>query len=150
MTDSPATAEARRRAAIITAARKYLAVPWRHLGRGIHGLDCVGLVVMVCRDLGISGYDLATYPREPVSAEFLSHFLKGGGIRVPIDGALPGDLMLFREQRYPCHVAILSERDGHATIIHAHATRRTVLEEVLIPVWLSKRVAAVRLPGTRT
>lgn len=147
--DDTRAAEARRRAAAIIAARKYLGTPWQHLGRSVHGLDCVGLVVMVCQQLGISDYDIATYPREPVAAQFLDHFIKGGGARIPIGAALPADLMLFREQRYPCHVAILSERDGAATIIHAHATRRLVLEEVLIPEWLGKRVAAIRLPGMR-
>ncbi len=142
-------AEARRRAAIITEARKYLGTPWHHLGRSRHGLDCVGLVVMVCRALEISGYDVATYPREPKSSEFLAHFLAGGGVRVALESALPGDLMLFREIRYPCHVGIMSERDGLQTIIHAHATRRRVLEEAMIDEWRSRRVAAIRLPGTR-
>jgi cell wall-associated NlpC family hydrolase len=137
------------RAAVLAEARKHAkdGVRWEHMGRTVHGLDCVGLIVIVCATLGISDYDLDTYPREPKSSEFLDHFTKGGGTRIPINAALPGDLMLFREGRYPCHVAFLSERDGLATIIHAHATRRMVLEEVLIREWLVKRVAAVRLPG---
>lgn len=135
------------RAAVLAEARRYIGTPWRHRGRSVHGLDCVGLPRMVCVSLGISDYDLDTYPREPISSEFLDHFTRGGGTRVPINAALPGDLMLFREGRYPCHVAILSERDGLPTIIHAHATRRKVLEEVLIPEWTAKRVAAIRLPG---
>lgn len=139
--------EADRRTAVIREARKWLGTPWRHLGRSDHGLDCVGLVRMVCVELNISGYDLDTYPRDPKSSEFLSHFILAGGTRIPILEALPGDLMLFREQRFPCHVAILSDRDGQSTIIHAHATRRMVLEEVMISQWLEKRVAAIRMPG---
>jgi len=135
------------RAVILAEARTYARTPWRHLGRNEHGIDCVGLIVAVCAALGISDYDLKTYPREPKSSEFLDHFTRGGGTRIPINAALPGDLLLFREGRYPCHVAILSERDGLPTIIHAHATRRMVLEEALIPEWMAKRVAAIRLPG---
>ncbi len=132
---------------VVSVARSYLGTPWRHLGRSEHGLDCVGLIVVVCSILKLSGYDLKTYPREPRSSEFLEHFLRGGGTRVALDAAFPGDLVLFREQRYPCHVAFLSERDGLPTIIHAHATRRAVLEEVLVSIWLAKRLAAIRLPG---
>jgi hypothetical protein len=95
----------------------------------------------------LSDYDIVTYPREPVSSQFLSHFTGGGGTRIPIVQALPGDLLIFREQHFPCHVGILSERGGQTTIIHAHATRRMVIEEPMISVWAEKRVAAVRLPG---
>lgn len=144
------------RSRVIEEARRHLGVRWQHLGRTDHGLDCVGLIVVVCVALGLSDYDLRTYPREPVSSQFLQHFLSGGGRRVPINEALPADLILFREQRYPCHVAILSEQStigpDHvalplATVIHAHATRRMVLEEALIGDWLKNRVAAIRLPG---
>lgn len=147
--EDAANAEARRRAEVITAARKYIGVKWQHLGRGMHGLDCVGLVVVVCRQLGISGYDVATYPREAAGSQFLAHFIRGGGVRVSVDAALPADLLLFRERRYPCHVAILSQCGAAATIIHAHATRRAVLEEVLAKEWPARRVAAIRLPGMR-
>lgn len=146
------------RGAVIAEARKHLGVRWQHLGRSNHGVDCVGLVVLVCLALDLSQYDLKTYPREPKSSEFLGHFLSGGGQRVAINEALPGDLMLFREQRYPCHVSFLSETTTIPsgperavlripTIIHAHATRRVVLEEPLVGEWLQKRVAAIRLPG---
>jgi len=135
------------RAAVLAEARSLVDTPWHHLGRSEHGLDCVGLVRVVCMRLGISDYDLATYPREPKSSQFLGHFLAAGGTRVPLDAALPADLLLFREKHYPCHVAILSERNGLPSIIHAHATRRKVVEEALIPEWMAKRVAAIRMPG---
>ena len=139
-------AEAQHRAAIIREARRWIGTPWRHLGRSAHGLDCVGLVVMVCRALDLSSYDITGYGRDPRAADFVGHFTAGGGTRIPIAAALPGDLLLFREERYPCHAGILSDRDGIATVIHAHATRRKVLEEVLIREWLDKRVAAIRVP----
>jgi cell wall-associated NlpC family hydrolase len=139
------------RADVVAAARTWIGATWHHQGRSEHGVDCVGLVVMVCRSVGLAGYtdaaDVASYPREPKAADFVGYFLKGGGTRVPILDALPGDLLLFREQRYPCHVAILASDPRGATIIHAHATRRAVLEEAMIAEWLGKRVAAIRLPG---
>lgn len=132
---------------IVAEARSWIDVPWHHLGRSQAGIDCVGLVVMVSRALKISDYDLNTYPREPVASRFLDHFLKAGHTQIPILTALPGDLYIFREQRFACHVGFVSARDGQATIIHAHTRRRKVLEEPLIGEWADKRVAAMRLPG---
>ena len=42
---------------IVAAARGWLGVPWRHQGRSRAGVDCVGLVVVVCRSLGLSDHD---------------------------------------------------------------------------------------------
>lgn len=33
--------------------KKYLGVPYRHLGRDLTGTDCYGLVVLIYKDLGI-------------------------------------------------------------------------------------------------
>lgn len=128
-------------------ARAWIGTPWKHLGRTRHGIDCVGLVVQVCRVLGLSDYDLAAYPREPKGPEFLQHFLKAGGRRLPLDNAMPGDLILFREGRFPCHVAIVVDGRSGPAIVHAHATRRKVLEEPLAGEWMDKRLAAIAIPG---
>lgn len=61
------------RETVVAEARRWLDVRWEHQGRSAHGLDCVGLVVMVCRALGLSAYDLAAYPREPVASSFVQH-----------------------------------------------------------------------------
>jgi cell wall-associated NlpC family hydrolase len=34
---------------IVSAARSWLGVPWRHQGRTRQGVDCAGLVVLVGR-----------------------------------------------------------------------------------------------------
>ncbi len=141
------------RARVLEEARSYIGTRWEHLGRTPRGLDCVGLVVIVCKTLGLSDYDLQTYSREPVASQFLSHFIGGGGTRIPLDSAQPGDLIVFREERFPCHVAFRSEKAPSPdeaplnTIIHAHTTRRKVVEEPMIDHWMAKRVAAIRLPG---
>jgi lipoprotein Spr len=129
---------------IVGSAQGYLGVTFRHQGRNpVAGLDCVGLVVQVCKDNELTGYDFSTYSRRPDGSAFLHHFIEAGCFRKPVLDALPGDLMIFREASYPCHVAILS---GNNKMIHAYIRRRKVVEELLAGQWPDKRVACVQLP----
>ena len=68
------------RAQVVDAARKWLGTPWRHQGRNTHGIDCVGLVVVVCKGLGISSYDDTGYGRDPDPHKFLPHFDGSGAV----------------------------------------------------------------------
>jgi len=55
-----------RKAEFVEAARSYLGVPFRHLGRNRNGLDCVGLVLCAAHDVGLlGGIDYTTYDRIP-------------------------------------------------------------------------------------
>lgn len=55
--------------------------------------------------------------------------------------------MLFRDSAYPCHAAIVGVRDSKLTIIHAHASRRKVVEEPIDQAdWISRAVAAFEFP----
>lgn len=132
---------------IVNEARSWLGVRWTHQGRTREGIDCAGLVILVGRDLGLTHYDTTAYRRRPDHAKFIDYFLAGGGTRVPLVKARPGDVLLFTEQAYPCHSSIISEKNGVPHIIHAHLPRRGVVEEPLIEPWLSKRVAAFAFPG---
>lgn len=133
------------RETVVAEARGWIGTRWVHQGRSAHGIDCVGLVVLVCRALTIWDYDVAGYPREP-DGTFLSHFHRAGGIRIPLLTAEAGDLMLFRDAVYACHVGFVGCVGLAQTVIHAHATRRKVLEEPLVGEWRSSWVAAFRLP----
>jgi cell wall-associated NlpC family hydrolase len=102
---------------------------------------------MVRSALGIGDYDLAGYPREP-DWTFMNHFFKAGGVRVAILKAQPADLLLFADARSPCHVGIITARNGdlmHMT--HALATRHKVLEEPVVFEWQRKQIAAIQMPG---
>lgn len=120
---------------------------WLHQGRNRQGIDCIGLVVVVRRELGIGDYDLSGYPREP-DGTFMNHFFKAGGVRVAIPQAQPADLLLFRDATSPCHVGIITARNGEVMhMAHAHMTRRKVVEEPVLHEWQRKWVAAIRMPG---
>jgi cell wall-associated NlpC family hydrolase len=135
------------REAVVTEARSWIDVRWVHQGRGRHGIDCIGLIVVVRRALEIGDYDISGYPRAP-DGTFMSHFLKAGGVRIGILKAQPADLLLFRDSKSPCHVGIITARSGDLMYMtHALATRHKVLEEPVVGEWQRKWVAAFRMPG---
>jgi len=135
------------RSQIVDAARSWVGVPFLHQGRNRHGVDCVGLAVVVMSELGLGSYDFTGYARRPESRDFLQHMLAGGGIRIPLDAARPGDVIAFRDSITPCHLAIVSEKSAVLHLIHAHALRRRVVEEPYAHEWLNKRLAAFQMPG---
>lgn len=130
---------------ILSAARLWLGTPWRHQGRGPGGVDCVGLIVRVARDLGLSDYDLTGYDRRARGVGFLEHF-EANLVSVPIADAQPADILVFADQAYPCHCGFLSHWRGAAHVIHAHALRRKVIEEPYAGEWRQKVKRAYRFP----
>jgi cell wall-associated NlpC family hydrolase len=135
------------REAVVDEARSWIGVRWLHQGRSRHGIDCIGLVVVVRRALGIGDYDISGYPRAP-DGSFMSHFLAAGGVRIGILRAMPADLLLFKDARSPCHVGIVTARSGDVMhMAHAYAPRHKVLEEPVVNEWQKKWVAAFQMPG---
>ncbi|MBX6323088.1 MAG: C40 family peptidase [Rhodospirillaceae bacterium] len=134
--------------AIIAAARSWKGVPWRHQGRSRQGVDCVGLVVAVARDLGLHPVDWTAYRRHAADREIVARF-RAQLHEVPLAEAQPGDVLLFREQAYPCHAAILSVWHGVPHIIHAHASRRQVVEEPYAGDWPARATHAFQMSDIR-
>lgn len=130
----------------VEAARTWLGVPFRHQGRTRAGVDCVGLLVCVAREMGIRARDVTGYTREAKGMGFLEHF-RGQMAEVPVISAQAGDVLIFVETVYPCHTGILSQRHGVAHLIHAHAPRRKVIEEPFAGEWRRKVRFAFRFPG---
>lgn len=127
---------------IVNAARKYIGVRWLHQGRNrINGLDCVGLLVVVAQDLGLSNYDFKAYQRHPVGGNFLDHFdlnLK----RVDPRFETGGDITIFKESAYPYHTGFLTNQ---GTLVHSSIRRKSVVEEPY-DHWQHKRCFAFRFP----
>lgn len=135
--------------AVADQARSYIGTRWRHQGRSrLHGLDCFGLLWRVAEDLGCPISDETGYARVPNGFSFVE------GMRARFDpikiiDAQSGDVLVFHEQRYPCHTGIVvPNRAGvPANIVHAHARRRSVVEEPLVQEWGMKAVMAFRFWG---
>lgn len=113
---------------IVAEARTWLGVPWRHQGRTRAGIDCVGLLVCVARALGLSDYDRSGYGRHAQGQAFVHHF-RAAMDPIAIAAAGPGDVLVFADRAYPCHCGVLTEKHGVPHLLHAHATRRKVIEE---------------------
>jgi cell wall-associated NlpC family hydrolase len=132
------------RGQIVYCAETLLGVTFRHQGRNPSvGLDCVGLAVTVAKMVGLDPYDTSSYSRRPDGSKFLEHFSRAGCKRKPILEAKPGDLIIFKESSYPCHVAILGYDDF---MIHSFILRRKVVREKLAGIWLPKRVTCFEYP----
>lgn len=106
---------------ISEAAEKYIGVPFRHQGRTMAGLDCVGLVILAARDVGYNDYVEFAYGREP-RQDRLQKTLREH-IGEPLDRPpRVNDIVLLRlpHSRAPSHVGIICEHPHGLGIIHAY------------------------------
>lgn len=135
-----------RRDDVLKAARRWLGTRWRHQGRGVHGLDCIGLLVAVGTELGVPHQDLRVYARTAKGIDFLARF-RAQLAEVALSDARPGDIAVMVWGPYPCHCGFLSERFGRPHLIHAAALRHAVVEEPLAGELRGKWRWTFRLPG---
>ena len=132
--------------AFVAAARSYVGVPWRHLGRARTGVDCIGLVLLAARDVGVDLPDPAPYAREPQGTRLLegilAHAQRVSEVRV-------GDVLLFRMGLYGGHVGIASLHPawGVPACLHAYAPRRQVVEQPMDAELRAALIGAFRLPS---
>lgn len=140
--------------AIALTARSWLGTPYAHLGRlKGHACDCVGLVEMVAKELGIpsrsSGLDYAAdgYGRDPhpqrMRDALLEHLeeveLDLPALRRGDTSSLgPGDILHLRSGSHARHLGIVLPREGGGlNLIHAWSGAGKVVEHNLDKVWLT-------------
>lgn len=121
------------REAFLAALRAYDGVAWRHQGRDRRGIDCLGLIVLSARDIGIQVVDNLNYGRVPdfetMRAGLREHFAPVG----PRD-LLAGDLYWIQWPRaaHPMHLAVFV---GAGYIIHCDERVKKVTEHTMPAVW---------------
>jgi len=110
------------RADVVAAARGWIGTPFHHLERrkGI-GVDCAGLIVGVCRELGLvpAEFDVPAYTPTPDGYTMRASCAQ---YMVPIARAAmqPGDAILLVTDLHPQHLGILADyAHGGLSIIHA-------------------------------
>lgn len=111
---------------VVATAREYIDVPYLHQGRSTLGMDCLGLIVVVAKQVGALplGYEApADYPENP-SSERLLRELSAVCLPVPYKGPRPGDVLVLRLRRTPQHLAFFSG----SGLIHTHPQLRVVKE----------------------
>ena len=116
---------------IVTEAKKWVGVEFRHCGRNKYGVDCIGLVIKVAHGLNLSEYDTNSYARRPNVAEFLRGF-KSHMDAVPKSQMAHGDVLLTKAVRFPVHCGILEvDEYGQKWFIHSSEPIGQVVREAL-------------------
>lgn len=138
---------------IVDEARRWIGVRWRHQGRSRDGVDCVGLLIVVARDLcllpvaRIDAIEAQTagYSRYP-TGEVLRRWC-AAELSESTDPA-PGDVALFTTGSDPQHLGIIGDRPAGLSLIHAYALRpRKVIETIFDDAWRRRMVCAFSFPG---
>jgi cell wall-associated NlpC family hydrolase len=145
------------RAEIVAEARSWIGTPYRDHGRiKGQGTDCVGLPVMVCRNVGLVApdFDVPPYTQHPDGVTLMT-WCRDLMTRVPKEKMQIGDLLVFAITVYPQHLAILGDyAHGGFSIIHASSDKRVMrvvesrllLASPLNYITAFKYVASFRLP----
>lgn len=137
------------RAEIIQTARTFLGTPFQHQGRlKGQGVDCVGLLICVARELGVldSDLDYTGYRRQPdgvLMMELMNTHLVPKPENAPIQ---PGDVLAIR-YRAPQHTAIVTRVEGEH-FWGIHAVERGVVEHRFDARWKNRIVGVYEIPGT--
>lgn len=130
---------------VVRSARGFLGTRYRHEGRTQAGMDCIGLVLCVARELGLSDWEPPVYGRRP--DHVLLHDL-AQTMMTPVQGIQPGAVVEFAIDGLPQHFGIAAPYVwGGLSIIHAYAPTRTVVEVRLDDVWRGRVCGVYMLPG---
>ncbi len=127
---------------IVTAARRYLGTPFRHCGRNAHGLDCLGLLLVVAHDLGLTEWDITNYS-DQVDVVQMRQGVERFCERIPTAAKEPGDVLLFRMRGIPQHLGIATD----IGVIHSHQLAKRVVEHSFDVTWQRRLVAVFRWRG---
>lgn len=143
---------------IVAAARGWLGTRFHHQGRlkktAAHngGVDCLGLLIGVAGELDLRlldgspavALDSTDYTHTP-DTEYLRRQLLRALEPIPGDGIIaPGDILLFRIDHFPQHLAIVSDMPSGLGIIHSYAPARQVVEHCFDDWWKSRVQSAFR------
>ena len=127
---------------IVAAARSWIGVPWIHQGRTRSGVDCGGLIIGLCTELGMDfsavPMDYPRRKRDTFIQQWCEHFFIPQG-RTP--GA-PGDIHLYLLGRWPQHMAVWTGE----SVVHITVESRKVSETELDPRLAERLVCSYRLP----
>lgn len=137
------TARANRTQAV-AAARKRLGKGFRHQARGPDAYDCVGIVIAVANELGLSDFNTIAYSRAPDPQE-MREALEKNLDYVRWSEVLPGDVLWFRAPE-PQHLAVVTQLDP-MQMVHAFARVNRVVETGVDRFWRGRLVACFRYRG---
>lgn len=115
---------------IVRAARSYLGVYFKKGGRDRAGMDCVGLLYSVGRDIGLELEDTTAYTFDP-NAPLMQRYVFEQSERRKINTLQNGYIAILRQSIFPMHTGIIALDGAWPTIINANAIKRRVIEQPL-------------------
>lgn len=145
---------------IVTAARSWRGTRFAHQGRrkatagDPGGVDCLGLLVGVARELGLTArdgrlladHDVAAYSKSPDGTVLTARLDALLTVTEDSEEVVPGYLALFALDGVPQHLAILSDyAPGTVGMIHAFAPVRSVVEHRMDAGWRNRVVRVYRV-----
>lgn len=137
---------------IVAKAREWVGTPYHHQARLRDvGVDCIGLVICVCRELGLvePEFDVNGYAREADGVQLMLE-ARMRMREVSRDAMTFGDAVVTSFRGIPHHFGILGDyRHGGFSIVHAYsaADPPRVLETRLMFRDSFQFAAAFTLPG---
>lgn len=134
------------RIAFVANARTMLGRPFRHQGRTLAGMDCIGFLgLCVARTLGIGLKPRSDYGRLPAQQKLERELTAHLGVPLAL-GALPREFALQPAQVVTCtwyenpsHVAIVVPHPDYGVgLIHSYLNAQKVVEHGVDAVWRSR------------
>lgn len=104
---------------VIEEARKYLGYPYRTQGRDRYGVDCGGMLVLVCTALGITDSDLTGYSNSPDGKTFEVLLQRDLEEVAPKEKLELASIIGMDYGDGLQHVAIVTALEPRLTVIHA-------------------------------
>lgn len=133
---------------LVTEARTWEGVRFRHQGRSRSGVDCIGLPVCILRAKGLLPEDFADnacYGRAPNTSEFIDTVRRFcTEIGKPENGCLT--VFKWPDAKFPSHAAVI---DG-VYMIHAYERVGGVVRHGYGQPWIRLTHSVYRLPGVTT
>lgn len=132
-------------------AKTLLGVKFEHMGRSVHGMDCVGVIVHVANTLGLTVRDSPHYGREPArnnNAFQLAEYLErnfGPPVKRPY-GVNDVVMMKLRPRFDPAHVGIIAPHRYGLALIHAYGEVGKVVYHRVDETWHSRIIQAYQWP----
>jgi len=127
---------------LVSEARRWVGRPFLHQGTTWDGVDCIGLVVAVCKACEVIPPDFYTgvYGRVPANDMLkrrVAEYCR------PLPGAGAGAMLVIRWTRQASHVAICTGE----TMIHSNERMGGVVEHGYRGRWLRMTDSVWALPG---
>lgn len=108
-----------------------IGVPYQYAGKTPAGFDCSGFTRYVYQQLDV-----------PLAASSQQQFREG--IPIPLEDALPGDLVFFRSSEKISHVGVITRCEDQATFFVHASSSRGVVQDRLELEYFRTRLAGVR------